>query len=61
MRLSVKGLFKGKNDLKDGAKDDHSPKNSDDSVDSPNKVILNILPIKSIKEQPDENSDYFDS
>ena len=61
MRLSVKGLFKGKNDSRDRAKDDLSPKNSDDSVESPNKVFLNILPIKSIKEQPDENSDYFDS
>ena len=40
---------------------DHSPKNSDDSVESPNKVLLNILPIRCIEEQPDENSDYFDS
>lgn len=42
--------------------DDTSPKNSDESVESPNKVFLNILPIRSvIEEQLEENSDYFDS
>ena len=49
------------NDLKDDMMADNSSKNSDDSVESPNKVLLNILPIRCIEEQPDENSDYFDS
>ena len=49
------------NDLKDDMMDDNSSKNSDDSVESPKKVMIKLLPSRTIEEQPEENSDYFGS